>query len=108
MQAAGNGILQLDEIIFDVLVVSPAGFRARGIREQFAAGPIDLLACHFHVLNSRAGEIFFDVTEYVLGCINRGEAISGPLDPMLCLTAQRIVDTAALSAREKRTLALVP
>ena len=45
--------------------------------------------------------------EYVLGCINRGEAISGPLDPTLCLTAQRIVGTAALSAREKQTLALV-
>jgi glucose-fructose oxidoreductase len=46
--------------------------------------------------------------EYVLGCIERGEAISGPLDPALCLTGQRIVDTAVRSAREKRTLALVP
>ena len=46
--------------------------------------------------------------EYVLGCIARGERVSGPLDPALCLTAQRIVDTAAQSAREKRTLALVP
>jgi predicted dehydrogenase len=45
--------------------------------------------------------------EYVLGCVSRGEAISGPLDPALCLTAQRIVDTAAHSAREKRTLGLV-
>jgi predicted dehydrogenase len=46
--------------------------------------------------------------EYVLSCIERGEAISGPLNPDLCLTAQRIVDTAAQSAREKRTLALLP
>ena len=46
--------------------------------------------------------------EYVLGCIARGEPVTGPLDPALCLTAQRIVDTAAQSAREKRTLALVP
>jgi predicted dehydrogenase len=46
--------------------------------------------------------------EYVLGCIGRGEPVTGPLDPALCLTAQRIVDTAALSAREKRTLALIP
>jgi len=45
--------------------------------------------------------------EYVLGCIGRGEPVGGPLDPALCLTAQRIVDTAALSAREKRTMALV-
>ncbi len=46
--------------------------------------------------------------EYVLGCIERGEAVSGPLDPALCLTAQRIVDTAARSAAEKRTLELIP
>lgn len=46
--------------------------------------------------------------EYVLGCLERGEAISGPLDPELCLTAQRIVDTAALSAQKKRTLKLLP
>lgn len=46
--------------------------------------------------------------EYVLGCIERGEPVSGPLDPAICLTAQRIVDTAAQSAREKRTLELLP
>jgi predicted dehydrogenase len=46
--------------------------------------------------------------EYVLGCLERGEPVAGPLDPALCLTAQRIVDTAAFSAREKRTLELVP
>ncbi len=46
--------------------------------------------------------------EYVLGCIARGEKITGPLDPELCLTAQRLVDTAAQSAQEKKTLALVP
>lgn len=46
--------------------------------------------------------------EYVLGCIARGEPLSGPLDPAISLTGQRIVDTAALSAREKRTLPLVP
>ena len=36
--------------------------------------------------------------EYVLSCITEGRPIEGPLDPALCLTAQRIVDTAALSA----------
>ena len=46
--------------------------------------------------------------EYVLGCIERGEALTGPLDPAISLIGQRIVDTAALAAREKRTLALVP
>jgi predicted dehydrogenase len=49
-----------------------------------------------------------NAVEYVLGCIGRGEPVAGPLDPGLCLTAQRIVDTAAASAREKRTLELLP
>lgn len=46
--------------------------------------------------------------EYVLGCIERGEALSGPLDPAVSLLGQRIVDTAARSAKEKRTLELLP
>jgi predicted dehydrogenase len=46
--------------------------------------------------------------EYVLGCIGAGRPIIGPLDPEVSLIGQRIVDTAAQSAREKRTLALVP
>ncbi|MEM1272944.1 MAG: Gfo/Idh/MocA family oxidoreductase [Pseudomonadota bacterium] len=46
--------------------------------------------------------------EYVLACLMNDRHVTGPLDPALCLTAQRIVDTAAISAAEKRTLALVP
>jgi glucose-fructose oxidoreductase len=46
--------------------------------------------------------------EYVLHCREKGVAFEGPLDPALCRTAQRIVDTAALSARERRTLPLLP
>ncbi|WP_170579863.1 Gfo/Idh/MocA family protein [Ruegeria arenilitoris] len=46
--------------------------------------------------------------EYVLSCIDRGAQVEGPLSPELCLTAQRIVDTAVLSASEKRTMGLVP
>jgi glucose-fructose oxidoreductase len=49
-----------------------------------------------------------DAIEYVLRCIARDEPIGGPLDPALCLTAQRIVDTAARSAVEKRTFGLLP
>jgi len=49
-----------------------------------------------------------NAVEYVLGCLARGEAISGPLDPAVSLLGQRIVDTAAQSALEKRTLALLP
>lgn len=46
--------------------------------------------------------------DYVLGCIARGAAVSGPLDPAVSLLGQRIMDTAVLSAREKRTVALLP
>jgi predicted dehydrogenase len=46
--------------------------------------------------------------EYVLSCIARNQPLQGPLDPATSLIGQRIVDTAARSAREKRTLALIP
>lgn len=46
--------------------------------------------------------------QYAIGCIRRGEPVAGPLAPALCLTAQRIVDTAVASASQKRTLALLP
>jgi predicted dehydrogenase len=51
---------------------------------------------------------FRSSVEYVLQCKEKGLPFEGPLDPALCRTAQRIVDTAALSARERRTLALLP
>ena len=53
-----------------------------------------------------AGET--NAIDYVLGCIADGKRVEGPLDPALCLTAQRIVDTAVQSAKAKRTLGLVP
>ena len=46
--------------------------------------------------------------EYVLECLDKGEAIAGPLDPVLSRIGQQIVDSAALSAREKRTVTLLP
>ncbi len=45
--------------------------------------------------------------EYMLARIEDGASITGPLDPALCLTAQRIVDSAVLSAESKRTVPLV-
>lgn len=45
--------------------------------------------------------------EYVLSCIAQGKPVDGPLDPTLCLTGQRIVDTALKSATEKRTVRLL-
>ena len=46
--------------------------------------------------------------EYVLHCLATNLPFDGPLDPTLCRTAQRIVDTAALSASQRRSLALLP
>ncbi|MBI1170591.1 gfo/Idh/MocA family oxidoreductase [bacterium] len=46
--------------------------------------------------------------DYVLDCLTTGAPITGPLDPAISLLGQRIVDTAALSARQKRTLDLLP
>ena len=45
--------------------------------------------------------------DYVIGCIRNGTPVCGPLDPAISLLGQRIVDTAAISAREKRTIPLV-
>ena len=46
--------------------------------------------------------------EYVIDRLRNGQPVEGPLDPTLCLTAQRIIDTAVRSASEKRTLELMP
>ena len=46
--------------------------------------------------------------EYMLARIADGAPIEGPLDPALSLIGQRIIDSAVLSAREKRTVPLVP
>jgi predicted dehydrogenase len=45
--------------------------------------------------------------QYVLHCLEKDEAIAGPLSPEVCRIGQQIVDTAVLSAKEKRTVALV-
>ncbi len=49
-----------------------------------------------------------DAIGYFLDCLAKGEKISGPLDPMVSLLGQRIVDSAALSAQLKRTVTLLP
>lgn len=46
--------------------------------------------------------------EYMLATIESGAPVNGPLDPELCLIGQRMIDSAMLSATEKRTVALVP
>lgn len=46
--------------------------------------------------------------EYLVSCIETGAPIVGPLDPAVCLTGQRIIDSALLSAATKRTVELIP
>jgi glucose-fructose oxidoreductase len=46
--------------------------------------------------------------EYMLDCIANDTAITGPLSPALSRVGQQITDSAVLSAREKRTVALLP
>jgi predicted dehydrogenase len=46
--------------------------------------------------------------QYVLHCLEQGRAVEGPLSPKLCRIGQQIIDTAAKSAEEKRTLPLFP
>jgi glucose-fructose oxidoreductase len=45
--------------------------------------------------------------EYFLHCIETGTALTGPLSPAISRIGQQIVDTAALSAREKRAVKLL-
>lgn len=51
---------------------------------------------------------FSQPIEYVVHCIKNDLPIEGPLSPKICRIGQQIVDTAVLSAREKRTVALLP
>jgi glucose-fructose oxidoreductase len=45
--------------------------------------------------------------EYLIHCVKTGAPIEGPLSPAICRIGQQIVDSAVLSAREKRTVPLV-
>ena len=45
--------------------------------------------------------------QYILHCVENDEPITGPLSPELARIGQRIVDSAVLSAREKRSVPLL-
>ena len=45
--------------------------------------------------------------QYLIHCITAGEPISGPLAPEISRIGQQIVDSAVLSARERRTVTLL-
>jgi glucose-fructose oxidoreductase len=50
---------------------------------------------------------FQNPVQYLIHCINTGSPVEGPLSPAICRIGQQIVDSAALSAKEKRTVPLV-
>jgi predicted dehydrogenase len=66
-------------------------------RPEIHTVPVDTLAAPYR-----------NPIEYVLHCLETGEAVKGPLDPKLCRIGQQIVDTAMLSAQQKRTVELLP
>ncbi|MGA2479958.1 MAG: Gfo/Idh/MocA family oxidoreductase [Spirochaetia bacterium] len=45
--------------------------------------------------------------QYIIHCLETGEAVSGPLSPTISRIGQRIVDSAALSALHKHTVRLL-
>jgi glucose-fructose oxidoreductase len=50
---------------------------------------------------------FQNPVQYVIHCLEAGTPIEGPLSPAICRIGQQIVDSAMLSAQEKRTVPLV-
>ena len=46
--------------------------------------------------------------QYFIHCLETGQSPSGPLSPQICRIGQQIVDSAILSAAEKRTVPLLP
>jgi glucose-fructose oxidoreductase len=52
-------------------------------------------------------EPYISPIHYLVHCLDTGAAVSGPLAPEIARIGQQIVDSAVLSAREKRTVPLV-
>lgn len=50
---------------------------------------------------------FDNVVNYVIHCLENGETVKGPLSLATSRLGQQIVDTAVISAREKRTVPLI-
>ena len=49
-----------------------------------------------------------NVVQYFIHCLETGQSPEGPLSPEICRIGQQIVDSAIRSAREKRTVSLLP
>ena len=50
---------------------------------------------------------FQNPVQYLIHCLETGEPVTGPLSPSVSRIGQQIVDTAVISAREKRTVLLL-
>jgi glucose-fructose oxidoreductase len=70
--------------------------QTRARREAYEVAVDGLSAPHNNPIN------------HFLHCLETGEPFIGPLDPKLCRIGQQIVDSAVVSASEKRTVKLVP
>jgi glucose-fructose oxidoreductase len=75
---------------------------AREIRVQTAEHPEG-----FEITTDEVHPPFQDPIQYMLNCLETGDPVTGPLAPAIARIGQQIVDTAVLSAREKRTMPLV-
>ena len=51
---------------------------------------------------------FQNPVQYVVHCLDTGQEVEGPLSPAICRIGQQIVDSAVLSAQQKRAVPLVP
>ncbi len=49
-----------------------------------------------------------NVVQYFINCLQTGQSPEGPLSPAICRIGQQIVDSAMLSAKEKRSVPLLP
>ena len=124
-EAAINGFPPLRQVVVDGWMLRFSGGvrrtanSATPLRE--AAGALDEVVAVAEALYAAQNQpTIFRVPSFLDPAIDRdlasrgytaeGESciIEGPLDPDLCRTAQRIVDTAVLSAKQKRTLDLLP
>jgi glucose-fructose oxidoreductase len=75
---------------------------ATSVRVQTAADPAGI-----ERPVDRLDPPFQNPIQYLLHCLAHDEEIAGPLSPAIARIGQQIVDSAVLSAREKRTVALV-
>ena len=79
--------------------------RATTTRKPFACRPRG--AAGFEVPADTLVAPFNGPIHYFIHCLEQNKPVEGPLSPSMCRIGQQIVDSAMLSAKEKRTVLLV-